>query len=389
MDEQRAVLDELCAIAEEERVDAVLLAGDVFDSFNPPVDASDLCYFTLKRLSADGRRPVIVIAGNHDSPDRIEMTDPIARACGIIFVGYPQTQVPVFALDTGAAVLSSAPGFMELKLPGHRYPLRILTAPYANEVRLKRCLGTDAPEMALRAVLKDFWQALADRYCDSEGVNILLAHLLFLRPGEPFAETGDDERPILHIGGVSEIFCEDVPQTIQYAALGHIHGYKEMAHGRTRLVYCGSPLPYSMAETDQVKKVCLIHVQPGKEVRIEPRALTKGRCCRRIKAHSVAEALPLLADSYEDYVELTLITDRFLTAEERRQLSDAHRFLDIIPDVRLNGNSRENGFVPDITLPVEMLFRQYFTARHGQEPGENYLDLFRHVLGFRPGEADI
>jgi len=87
LDEQIAVLDEICTIADKENIDAVLVAGDLFDTFNPPTEAVELFYRSLKKLSKNGSRPVIAIAGNHDSPDRIESPDPLARECGIIFAG--------------------------------------------------------------------------------------------------------------------------------------------------------------------------------------------------------------------------------------------------------------------------------------------------------------
>src|SRR5690554_7320792 len=83
LEEQQAVLEELIGLAEIHDVDAVLVAGDLFDTFNPPAEAVELFYKSLKKLSGDGRRPVIAIAGNHDSPDRIEAPDPLARECGI------------------------------------------------------------------------------------------------------------------------------------------------------------------------------------------------------------------------------------------------------------------------------------------------------------------
>ncbi|MEL6823687.1 MAG: exonuclease subunit SbcD, partial [Calditrichota bacterium] len=72
LDEQRAILAEICDIAEREEVDIVCIAGDVFDTFNPPIEATEIFYKYVKRLANNGRRPVVAIAGNHDSPDRFE-----------------------------------------------------------------------------------------------------------------------------------------------------------------------------------------------------------------------------------------------------------------------------------------------------------------------------
>ena len=99
LDEQKLVMKELVDIANAEQVDLVLVAGDLFDNFNPSTEAVELFYKTLKQLSDNGKRPVIAIAGNHDSPDRIDAPDPLARECGIILIGHPNAEVPCFELD--------------------------------------------------------------------------------------------------------------------------------------------------------------------------------------------------------------------------------------------------------------------------------------------------
>ncbi len=184
-DEQQAVLNEICEIAENEQTDAVIIAGDLFDTFNPSAEAVDLFYKTLKRLSGDGRRAVICIAGNHDSPERIEAPDPLARECGIIFSGLPETEVAVFSIESGLKVTRSDKGFIELSLPGSVYPLRLLLTPYASELRLKKYLGSENSEEEMRSLLQARWKDLADKYCDNRGVNVLLAHLFMIKQGVP------------------------------------------------------------------------------------------------------------------------------------------------------------------------------------------------------------
>src|ERR1035437_3612263 len=92
-EEQKAVLSEICEIADREQVNAIIISGDLFDTFNPPVEAMDLFYKTLKRLANNGQRAVIALAGNHDSPDRIEAPEPLARECGILLAGYPNSLI--------------------------------------------------------------------------------------------------------------------------------------------------------------------------------------------------------------------------------------------------------------------------------------------------------
>ena len=130
LEEQKIVLDEICIIADEQAVDAVIIAGDLFDAFNPPVEAIELLYKTLKRLTNNGKRPVIAIAGNHDSPDRIDSPEPLARECGIVFMGYPNTEIKTIELENGFEITKTDKGFIELNLPEHNYPLRIIATPY-------------------------------------------------------------------------------------------------------------------------------------------------------------------------------------------------------------------------------------------------------------------
>ena len=129
LEEQHQVLDEICQLAERENVDAVLIAGDLFDTFNPPNEASELFYRTVHRLSDHGQRAVVAIAGNHDAPDRIEAPDPLARASGIVLVGRSSTTVPPLATAGGVQRLRAEPGWVELSLPRCSAPLRLLLTP--------------------------------------------------------------------------------------------------------------------------------------------------------------------------------------------------------------------------------------------------------------------
>ena len=124
LEEQREVLQEICDIADREAVEVVIVAGDLFDNFNPSSEATELLYSTLHCLSNNGKRAIIAIAGNHDSPERIEVPDALARACGIIFVGYPNTEIKSFHTQSGIEVTKTDKGFLELKLPESPFPLR-------------------------------------------------------------------------------------------------------------------------------------------------------------------------------------------------------------------------------------------------------------------------
>ena len=382
MKEQLAVLQEICEIAERENVDAVLIAGDLFDTFNPPTEAVDLFYKTLKRLANNGKRPVVAIAGNHDSPDRIEAPDPLARECGIIFAGYPNSVVPTFELESGLKVLRTDEGFLELELPESKEKLRILSTPYANEFRLKTYLGNEDSEAELRQVLQDKWQELASNYCDNSGVNVLLSHLFFARKGAELPEEPADEKPILHVGGAQVIFPENIPEQIQYTALGHLHRMHRVDSVPCPLFYCGSPLSYSFAEANQKKYVLVIEVEAGQAATVREIELTKGKKLLRKRAEGIEEALSWLNENQDCLVELTMVSETYLTAQERKQLNAAHSgIVTIIPEVK-NANELVSGNAKsiDLTQNMEQLFADYFRHEKGQDPNEEIMKLFIEIL---------
>ncbi len=390
LEEQQAVLQEICEIAEREAADVVLVAGDLFDTFNPPTEAVDLFYRTLKRLTDGGRRPVVAIAGNHDSPDRIEAPDPLARECGIIFAGYPQTLIPPFSLDSGLSVLQSDEGFLALRMPGTEVPLRILFTPYANEYRLKMFLGLGDSEEELSTVLQERWQKLADRYCDRDGVNILVSHLFMIQKGEAFPEEPEEEKPILHVGGAQALYTENIPAQIQYTALGHLHRMHRVdtspspspSLSTSPVFYSGSPLSYSFAEAGQQKYVLLAEIVPGEAASVREIILTRARKLSRKRATGVDEALQWLSENRDALVELTIVTDTFLTARERKMLSAAHpAIVTVIPEVthvEIAGGSEKRAI--DLSRDMETLFRDYFQHVKGQEPNNELMQLFNEML---------
>lgn len=380
LEEQKEVLAEIVEIADAHDVDAVLVAGDLFDSFNPSTEAIELLYKTLKRLTNNGKRAVVAIAGNHDSPDRIEAPDPLARECGIIFAGYPDSHVSTCELESGVCVIQSEAGFIELKLPRHNQPLRLLLTPYANEYRLKTFLGLENSEEELRQVLQKRWKELADRYCDDKGVNMLVTHLFMMKKGEEPPEEPEDEKPILHVGGAQAVYSENIPAQIQYTALGHLHGFRIMDNSPCPVVYSSSLLSYSFGEAGQKKYVLIIDAEAGTPVTYEAIPLTKGRSLHRKRFKGVEEALQWLSENEQALVELTLVTDNYLTAEERKRLSQAHAgIVTIIPEVSNPEMLHAKGASIDLSQDIEELFGQFFQHRHGQLPNPELINLFKEI----------
>ena len=379
LEEQKEVMNELTDTANREKVDAVLVAGDVYDQFNPSTDAGELFYSTLKRLTDNGRRPVIVIAGNHDSPDRIQVSDPLARACGIILIGHPQTEVKAFDMERQWKISRSAPGFLEITWLDDRPPLRIIHTPFANEYRMKTYLESDDTEEQLRMVLQDHWQSLADEYCDENGVNVLMTHLYVVERNQPLPDEPEGEKPIL-IGNAQIIYSDNLPSGIQYAALGHLHRYQKIGGRDYPIVYSSSPLCYSFAEAGQTKYTVIVKAETGKAVSVEKSAFTRGKILARMRFDSVDEAVEWLWDHPDCLVELTLCTDQYLKSSDKKRFYEAHDgIVTIIPEISSDNDLTSEGHQIRLDKSMAELFEDYFIFRHGQPPSGELMDLFKEV----------
>ena len=384
--EQMAVLDEICGIAETHKVDVVLIAGDLYDHFNPATEAIDLFYRTLKRLSRGGCCAVVAIAGNHDSPEMIEVPHPLAKECGIVMVGFPNSLVKPFETTEGVEVTKSTSGFIELALPDVEFPLRLVLTPYANEVRLKKSLSEDK-EADLRKLLEEHWQRLATTYCDQKGVNILMAHLFFsdnkAKQKELLELEGEGERSIL-VGGASSIFTENIPSEIQYTALGHLHRYQNLAKkDQSPIIYSSSPLCYSFAEANQEKYVCVLNAKPNAKIEVEKIGLKEGKRLLRKTFLTEEEACEWLEQNQNTWVEISLHTDTFLDGQIRKKLHSLHEgIVNLIPIL----NEKELGDAEydlqqlDMTQDIESLFAAYFYQKNQLPISDELKEIFREIL---------
>lgn len=379
MEEQILVMEEIIGIADEEHADLILVAGDLFDNFNPGVEAVELFYKTLKRLSLNGKRPVIAISGNHDSPSLINAPDPLARECGIILIGHPKAEIKPFGTEY-FNISNSKAGFIELKIEGINFPIRILHTPFANEIRLKEYFGENKEE-EINKVLSETWKNLADQFCDDSGVNLLTAHLYMNKRGAEILEEPEGEKPI-KIGNADLIFSDTIPEQIQYTALGHLHSFQNIGTKEKPVVYSSSPLCYSFSEAGQTKYVSIIDAEPGKAVTYEKKALKKGRNLVRKTFSSVEDTVQWLGENPNTFIELTLESETFLTADERRLIYQSHNgIVHLIPKVKNRELAEEQGHEINLNQNIDILFKDYFKSKNGgQEANEELMNLFNEIL---------
>ncbi|MFS4472361.1 metallophosphoesterase family protein [Chryseobacterium sp. T20] len=379
LEEQVLVMNEIVQMADEQNVDLVLIAGDLFDNFNPSVEAAELFYKTLKRLSLNGKRPVIAISGNHDSPSLINAPDPLARECGIILIGHPKAEIAPFGTEY-FNITRSKEGFIELKIDGIDFPVRILHTPFANEIRLKEYFGENKEE-EINKVLSQTWKNLADQFCDDSGVNLLTAHLYMNKRGAEILEEPEGEKPI-KIGNADLIFSDSIPEQIQYTALGHLHGFQNIGTKEKPVIYSSSPLCYSFSEAGQTKYVSIIDAEPEKAVSYEKKLLKSGRALVRKTFTSIDDAVQWLGENPNTFIELTLESETFLTADERRLIYQSHNgIVHLIPKVKNLELSEDQNHEINLSQDIDVLFKDYFKSKNGgQEANEELMNLFNEIL---------
>lgn len=402
--EQKDFLRELEEVTHREDPDLVLIAGDIFDVFVPPTEAETLFYDTVRRLSDGGRRLILAIAGNHDSPDRFQAASNLARECGVVLAGNPHFSLPPFRLESGLELLGSEGGLFHFRLPDPSKPeVRILLTPYANEYRLRQSLGTEDTETRFREIMAEHWHNLGERLDDTT-VNIMMTHL-FMLPGGNESDTtgpgadhtemdeGEDEKPTLYVGGAQAVFSGMIPPRIQYCALGHLHRKQTWTEANTTIVYPGSPLCYSLSEKEQTKFLSWCEIAPGDQAP-EPKfiQINSGRPVYSRQFESVKAAREWLAQNQAALVDLAIESETYLTAKDLQALHNSHpAILGVRPVLtgQANPESNERDLGPDfMSRGAVDHFKDFFEFQQGAPPSGEILDLFREVLSLQ-GEQEV
>jgi len=275
------VLSELVGLAERHEVDLTLVAGDVFDTASPTPTAEEIVWRALLDLSEIS--PVLVVAGNHDNPARLDAVSPLLERAGITVVGAARSP------DEG--------GLVDLPDIGAKVAL----LPFISQraiVRVEDIMGSDPDQHAgkyeerMRRVVETL---TADMSTDT--VNLLAGHLTVHG-----AESGGGERTA-HIFGYA-IPASLFPGHLSYVALGHLHRQQKMPHA-SAVWYSGSPLQLDFGEVNDQKGALLVTAEPGKPASVQELPLTAGRRLMSLTG-TLDEVLARAGETGDAYVRVVL-----------------------------------------------------------------------------------
>ena len=353
---QEALLEEIIDLAEKEDVDLILIAGDVFDSYNPPFKAEELLYRTLVRLTGGGRRPVLVCAGNHDAPEKFEVPRPLAAGVhGIVLIGGLPVNLSDFSLETPYYSLEGRGNFLKLKLKTKNEILALKVLPYPSETRF----GMSGEKF--RQKLWDLLQESPDFTADKA---ILLSHLWT----EEAQSTGS-ERSFL--GGIELVPLHFFSDDWDYIALGHLHRFQQVA---PKICYPGSLFPFTLEEAEDPKGVVLWNANKG----LQFKPLSAGPPIRKISCQDLEEALTQ-AEQDKDSLVFLKFPALNLGPEGIRRLKAAYgaRLLGLHFDLPEEIISEP----PSIErLEPEELFREFYRHHYRENPSEDLVRLFCKFL---------
>jgi len=353
--EHTAVLAEIVGVAQAEAVDLVLVAGDQFDTAAPAPDAERIVWRSLLDLAEVA--PVVVVAGNHDNPLRLDAVAPLLAAGGV---------------HSGARL--SRPhegGLLTIELATGEMA-KIALLPFLSQrgiVRADELMDLDADQHAGRYDTRV--KVIIERLCEgftAETVNLVVAHLMMAG-----GVVGGGERSAHTIFDYA-VAATALPDSANYVALGHLHRPQSVP-AACPARYSGSPLQLDFGEAGDSKAVALIEVAPGRPAEVRTVELSAGRRLRTLRG-TLDELEVLAGTTGDDYLRVVV------RGQQRAGLAEQVRewFREAV-DVGVEASDSIQGAPDGLRRlgrsPVE-LFGEYLTDRDSAD--ERVLALFSELL---------
>lgn len=357
IEEQEQVLNEILNIANAEKVDAIVLAGDVFDNFVPTSEAEELFYKYAVKLSRD--RVFIAISGNHDDGDRLKSPDSIAKACDIFLIGECDSKTSAKNISNDCTY-SRRDNMISIKKGQEE--LEILCYPFPFHAKICLSGEGDIPyqtlvEKKLSDKAKDF---------NKDNFNMLVSHL--------FMSGSDttDERTL----GTASILSKTIIPENDYTALGHVHKPQVVSKSKN-IFYSGSILQYHFDDTTK-KSVNIIEFtfkNNKKMTSVKKVELISGKSLVTVKVASFIEAEKALSENENNHVYLIYDGNQPLAASEFAVLKKMPAYTYIENQYKPKNTKKEFKQRSDKDMFVDFYFDTY-----GEKPNDDIVSLFLEVL---------
>lgn len=382
LDEQEEFLDFFVKKCEELKPNIVLIAGDIYDTTNPPARAEKLFYDTLKKLSRNGDCISLVIAGNHDNPERIVSAAPLAMEHGIIMFGTLKTIIQEGVYGNHKVTMSGE-GFVEIEINGQK--VVILAMAYPSEKRLNEVFYSDTEEEKDRIEtygdkIKNIFENLEQNFRD-DAINLVVSHI-FAFGSEP---TGSERSSSL--GGSFLVSTDVFPKKADYVALGHIHKPQILPKTDGKIRYSGSPIHYNKSEINIDKKFYVIDFE--EEMKISEVDIPVFKPIEVWKTSSIDEAIEKCKENKgeKSWVYLEVETDRYIKEDEIKKMKSYKKdILEIRPIIKSLENQVETERIAELSF--EEQFAEFYKMQKDMEPSKELVEMLISILEEEENETD-
>lgn len=344
IEEQRAILQQALVYAAQ--ADLTVIAGDIYDRQVPPAEAVALFDGFLTAMHAQGS-PVAMIAGNHDSAERVAFGAQLLGGSGVHVA-------PVYDGHVKRLEFSDAFG-----------PVHVHLLPFVKPAHVRAALDDPQIEGYTQAVRA----AITAMEIDPGARNVLVAHQ-FVTGG---ARSESEE---VNVGGLDNVDA-DVFAPFDYVALGHLHTAQRLCGGR--VCYSGAPLPYAFSECEREKGALMVTIGPKGALQVDALPLLPVRPMRRLRG--TFDALFDAQKACEDYLQI-ILTDEDDVPDAARRLSQVYPNL---LQVRYD-NARTRAQAADFTADAAQtgsplsLFEQLYAMQQGSEMTDRQRETLRGMM---------
>ena len=368
-DNQIAILNQIVRMAKEQRPDVILIAGDIYDKSVPSAEAYTIFDQFLNQLSdITPPIPVLIIAGNHDSAERLNYASS--------FLEKHHIYISVFPPRTEEEMLK------KITLKDEHGDVNFYLLPFTKPGFVRHLFEEGTITSYDKAIA-----ALIDReQIDFSQRNVLLSHQFYVS-GEKQPETCDSEQVYISVGGIDSVDIAVVRQ-FDYVALGHLHGSQQI--GERQIRYCGTPLKYSVSEEKHRKAVTMVTIgEKGEELSIEQFPLTTIQEVRREKgmlSEIISRATP---ENRHDFISITL-TDEAELYKPKEQLEEHY---DYILEVRVE-NSRTKAQLESHVGEASVLdpfeaFREFYQEMNNEPMSDEEEKLMMDIIDRAKGAEEL
>jgi len=337
---QKDIFDQIITKASEHRPEAIVISGDIYDKSVPSGEAHTLFDYFLNRVTEiEPKIPILIIAGNHDSSERLNYASSFLEKHGIYIAVMPPLEKEEYV--------------KKVRLQDEHGEVDFYLLPFMKPGYVRH-LFEEGTIISYESAVK----AIIDReQIDWNRRNVLLTHQFYVN-GEKQPETSESEQSYITVGGIDSVDIR-VIESFDYGALGHIH--KPQSVGKHNIRYCGTPLKYSVSEEKHEKSITMVTLgKKGEDVLIETIPLVARRDVRSEKGLLSEVIARATDDNKHDYIRVT-ITDEIDPYKPKDQLEEVYdHVLELKVDNRRTQQALQGTFGEEINLDPMAAFREFF-----------------------------